>query len=79
MGLLGEVQQAQASHKVGGICGVHRVLERLDPVEADELRVAMDDPSIMHSVLSKVLKTRGFDVADQTVSRHRNGICRCPR
>ena len=79
MGLLREVEQAQSEHRVGGICGVRRVLERLDPADAEELRVAMDDPAVMHSVLSRVLKARGFDVADQTISRHRSGTCRCPR
>ena len=77
MSLLGEVRQAQAAHRVGGVCGIRRVLERLDPAEAEELRVAMDDPAIMHSTIARVLKSREFDVGDQTVARHRNGICRC--
>jgi hypothetical protein len=77
--LLGEVRAAQDGHKGRRPCGVHRVLERLDPAEADELREVLADRSIMHTVITTVLQARGFDVHRKTVEAHRNGGCRCGR
>jgi hypothetical protein len=80
-GLLGEVEQAQADHRIGGVCGIRRVLETLPPAEADELRAILAEPAskYMHSTISRVLRARQIEVSDQTISRHRGGICRCPR
>ena len=81
MGLLGEVEQAQAAHRVGGICGVKRVLESLPPAEADELREILAEPKsrYMDSTIWQVLRARGFEVGDQAIGRHRNGTCKCSR
>jgi hypothetical protein len=77
MGLLEEVGQAQAAHRVGGVCGIKRVLETLDPADADDLRAVLDDQSIMHTVISRVLNARGHEVGRKTIENHRKGECKC--
>lgn len=81
MGLLGEVQEEQARHRVGGTCGIKRVLDSLDPADRDDLiaALALDPAEAMHSTIARVLKARGHEVSDHTVRRHRNGECRCAR
>lgn len=81
MGLIEEVEQAQSAHRVGGVCGVRRLLESMDPAEADELREILAEPKsrYMDKVVWRVLQTRGIDIGEQAIARHRNGVCRCGR
>jgi hypothetical protein len=77
VGLLGEVQEAQAAHRVGGVCGIKRVLETLDPADADDLRAVLDDQSNMNTIIARVLENRGITMSEQTIRRHRKGQCSC--
>ena len=61
----------------GGRCSVRTFVEsQPDPAEWIEL---MEDPSIQHSRLFRLMKKHGFDKSDQPVSRHRAGECGCAR
>jgi hypothetical protein len=63
------------------MCGVKKVLDSLDPADRDDLiaALAMDPGDVMHSTISRVLRARGIELSDQTIGRHRNGVCRCER
>jgi hypothetical protein len=77
VGLLEEVEQAQQVQRVGAVCGVHRVLERLAPADADDLRAVLGDPDVMHATIVRVLKARGFEVGRESIANHRRGVCKC--
>ena len=81
MGLLGEVQAAQAAKRRGSKrCGIWEVKEALSKADADDLEVAMGDHAIMATTLAEFLVAKGFDrVSDQIVRHHRKGKCGCPR
>ena len=40
-----------------------------------ELREALDDPTIYGRSISAALKARGIHVGDQSITRHRRGLC----
>jgi hypothetical protein len=60
-------------------CGVARTLLALDAADAADLMAALDDPTIPATVISRALNSNGYRVADQSVNRHRRGICGCDR
>jgi hypothetical protein len=77
VGLLEEVEQDRAAGRIGGICGIRLVLERLDSADADDLRAVLADPEVMHATIGRVLKARGFNIGRESISNHRNGVCKC--
>ena len=82
MGLLGEVQAAQAAKRKGSKrCGIWEIKQRLSKGDAADLDAAMARPldEVMHSTIAEVLRARELDISDQIVSHHRRGKCGCPR
>jgi hypothetical protein len=77
VGLLEEVERDRAGHRVGGVCGIRTVLERLDSADADDLRAVLGDPDVMHATIVRVLKARGFEVGRESIANHRRGVCKC--
>lgn len=78
MGLLDEVEQAQSAQRRGN-CGIRRVLDTLDPGDADELRAILAEPVAVygHVVIARVLNARGIEIGRRTVEAHRSGACSC--
>lgn len=74
MTLLAEAQAAQG--RIGGQCSVASLLERLDPTEQAELLEALN-ADVQAKALSRAMKDRGWDIAAQTIQRHRRGDCKC--
>jgi len=79
VGLLGEVREAQAAHRKGLPCSVSVALEGLQGEDRKDFEEALADESIYGSTLSRVLKARGFVVPQESIQRHRRGVCACPR
>lgn len=62
----------------GGTCGVLKLLATLDPSEQAEVNEAIADRTISAARLSKAIQKRDWlYVSDQTITRHRQGTCRC--
>lgn len=53
-------------------CGVAKVLLQLDELEAEALKMAVDNPEVSTLKLSKVLKGNGFNISPKTIHRHRS-------
>lgn len=47
--------------------------------DADRLAAAVANPSAPLGDVAAAFIRRGMDVTAQAVSRHRRGVCRCPR
>lgn len=78
MSLLAEIEAA-ASPRRGPACSIETVLAELPDSERAELEKALASARYLGSDIAKVLRGRGFHVANLTVNRHRRGDCRCAR
>lgn len=79
MGLLGEVQAAQAGHRKGTPCAIRVAMEALAGQDRKDFTAALEDPAIMASVLARVMQARGVRVPQESIQRHRRGACGCHR
>ncbi len=71
-GLRDELDPPKAN---GGTCSVKDfIASRDDPEEWIEL---MDDESIQHSRIYRLMKKYGYNLTANPVTRHRNGACSC--
>jgi len=77
MGLLDEIGAAsKARHRT---CVVAGVIDDLPIEDARELQLALDDSTMTHVAIARVLSNRGYPVAlnGKQVANHRNGSCPC--
>ena len=67
----------------GKDCSVAHLLSSLDERTARKLLEKIDNPKIRISDIGRVLSETGFQIASQTLGRHRKrgfaGGCRCER
>jgi len=78
MGLLNDIQQQNRTGTQKG-CSIQKLLDQMDSQDKKDLINALDDPSITHASITFVLKERGHILSLSGVSRHRKGLCGCPR
>lgn len=76
MGLLDDIR---AEGVVERRCSVRIVLDAMDKADADDLREALSDQAIAHTVITRVLIARGYDMHDKRIAAHRKGQCACAR
>jgi hypothetical protein len=76
MGLLDDIR---AEGVVERRCSVRVVLDAMDKADADDLREALSDQAIAHTVITRVLIARGYDMHDKRIAAHRKGQCACAR
>lgn len=75
MGLLDDIA---AEQRHGGTsCRVAGVLEAMTEDDRADLLQAIK-LGLQASSISRALRARGWDVAGNTIARHRRGECRCP-
>lgn len=80
MGLMDEIAQAKKqAPRSGPRCSLERVYAEMQKPDAEELHDALANPTISASVISRVLKDRGFNVSINVIAHHRRGGCRCER
>ena len=79
MELLEEVREHQWKNRPGGKCQIAELVNGMSPKERQEFEEVLALPEIQHSAISAVLKRRGIDVKEYTISRHRRGLCGCSR
>lgn len=78
MGKLGAALQALPKTKKGPRCSVGVFLGTLAKGDAEELRTALKDATVMSSALAiAVRSTFGSDLSQHTIARHRRGHCSC--
>lgn len=73
---LGE-QIATARARKGPPCAFVVIFTNLDEDDSVALQTALDDESIANTTIYRVLTSNGFQVALNTVARHRRGECLC--
>lgn len=59
-------------------CKVRTVLGELEPKDREILLSALNSPDLWPAkTLSNALKSRGLQLIDSSINRHREGICSC--
>ena len=76
------VEQLRARSKTNGLpCGVGRALKAFNENKQQEYSQAIEevlgDDSVSHIAITLALKDWGHPVGNDTVSRHRRGLCSC--
>lgn len=56
-------------------CGVTKSLQKLEDDDRIALLDALDNPSITHVFLARLLNKHGYNVGADAVRRHRNNEC----
>ena len=77
MGLLDDIRGAsKIRHHT---CVIIDVIDELPIEDARELQLALDDSTMTHVAIARVLSNRGYPVAlnGKQVANHRNGSCPC--
>lgn len=76
MGLLDDLTNDNSFGKAQShYCGVCTLIVTLPKEEAKALQMRIDDASIPHTALSRVLKANGHNISDGVLGRHRNKGC----
>ena len=77
MSLLDEIRGA--SKQRHHTCVVADVIDDLPIEDARELQLALDDSTMTHVAIARVLSNRGYPVAlnGKQVANHRHGSCQC--
>lgn len=82
-GLL-DAMRAASSPTIPG-CKMRRILDVLSAEDRADVEAALDDPSINHVAIARVLTAAGHSTSEDPVSRHRrhlaglDGGCSCGR
>ena len=84
---MGQIAQAIKQEQTvirtpGPACGVQRLVERLTGEDREVLHAQVSTPygepgALTASQLVAVLKSAGHYLSENTVQRHRRGVCRC--
>lgn len=71
------LEEARTKQSKSELCSVTQTLKLLSPTDRGAFEEALADPTIYGTSISKVLKTKGFDVGAPAIQRHRRGACAC--
>lgn len=77
MGFKDDVRAEQNGRGPGTKCGVAAWLAVVGEKVAEEAMEALDDESLTHSSIARVIGTYGGQVSQYAVGRHRRGDCSC--
>lgn len=56
-------------------CQVTKLLDQLDPDDAEALRGALANPDLTAAFIERKLQANGYKASAYTIRRHRNGVC----
>lgn len=79
MSLRDTLDAEKAAARKGPPCTFAGIFDRLDKADAEALRSYLADGSVTTTVILRALQAEGFSVGQNTVQRHRKGICACGR
>jgi hypothetical protein len=77
MGLLDDIEAESSPSRQS--CSVGELLASLPKDEADDLTRALADPRYKHTVITRVLNSKGYGQHDKRIATHRRGDCACYR
>lgn len=63
----------------GQQCSVGALLDSLDGDDLAAVQAALANPAWTEAMIWQVLTDEGYDVAKQSIGRHRRGHCSCAR
>ncbi|CAB5217964.1 hypothetical protein UFOVP209_35 [uncultured Caudovirales phage] len=69
MSFIDEVKQE--SKGTGQKCLTCKILEAMDPVEAEEISIVLADSSIQTEPIVRVMNRRGIEIGSSSVRKHR--------
>ncbi len=72
---LSDALKAENTKRGGQRCGMCRLLETLPKDDLASLTAALTDSDFTSSAISRALRTEGHPITEQTISRHRRGVC----
>lgn len=75
MGLAERIQENNWRYRP--VCTVARLIADLPDDDRVALSDALADPGILLSAIERALRADGYEIAAQTLGRHRRGDCRC--
>jgi hypothetical protein len=80
MSLKDSLAAEKAASRKGPPCSFEGIFARLDKADADALTAYLADrENITTTVILRALQAEGITVGQNTVQRHRKGICTCGR
>jgi GTP-sensing pleiotropic transcriptional regulator CodY len=80
MSLRAALDAEKAAARKGPPCSFEAIFARLDKADADALTAYLADrENITTTVILRALQAEGFSIGQNTVQRHRKGICTCGR
>lgn len=78
MGLLDEIRQEHVKNNRAR-CTVARLVEVMEDEERADFLAAIDDHALSCAAIARAVTARGHDIQQGTLTRHRKGMCGCPR
>ena len=60
-------------------CGVDYIANQLSDEDRKDLELAIANTNVRYTEIASELRSMGFDISAQTVSRHSRGECACER
>ena len=78
MGLLEDIKRERPTPN-RPTCTIATIVRDLDDEDRAAFETVIYDYSVPCSAIGRALRGRGVNVSDQTLNRHRRGICACPR
>ena len=79
MSLAAALDAEKAAARKGPPCTFAGIFDKLDKADADALTAYLADGSVTTTVILRALQAEGYSVGQNTVQRHRKGICACGR
>lgn len=61
----------------GTPCGVAAALAEMDEADRDVFLAAIANPRLQGEGITRILRQHGYQIGNQSVSRHRRGVCSC--
>lgn len=80
MGLLQDIQQVNEQARPNQ-CVIYQILDEMTETDRTDLEAALEDATITHVAIARVLHQREYPVGThgKSVAAHRRGQCGCAR
>ena len=75
MGMFEEIKSESVVK--GPSCTVGIIIEQMPEQERTDFLKALSDPSIVGTIIARVVQRHGYDIKVEALRRHRKGECRC--
>jgi hypothetical protein len=76
MSLADSLKEATNQAPSNSICSVTKAKTKMSKEDIETLEKTLYDRNIKASILGRALRKEGIDIAEGTITRHRNGWCK---